>query len=155
MGRPVSVGIVLCALGLASSAPQSSAPLRQSEVRDGIGELRRSVHDAAAFLVKVQPEEINDEALFFEGQRRRLSGVVALARCVESVNDTLPATQEKAHVASSLRALVAELSEAARGITSLERAHQSGSLLLASKAFDAFDKAQARPAVGVGEAIAP
>ena len=155
MGRTVGVAIVLSALGLACAAPLTQSPLRQIEVREGITELRRSVHDAAALLVKVQREDINDEAIFFEGQRRRLRCVIALARCVESVNDTLPSTQEKAQTAASLRALIAELSETAHGLTSLEQSHQRGSLLLASKSFEAFDKAQVRPAVSVSEAITP
>ena len=155
MIRSASVAIVLCALGLGFSAPQSQSPLRQPEVREGIGELRRSVHEAAAFLAKIQPDEINDEAIFFDGQRRRLRGVIALARCVETVNDTLPASHEKAQTASSLRALITELSEAVHGLTSLEQSHQRGSSLLASKSFEAFDKVHVRPAVSVSEAITP
>ncbi len=106
-------------------------------------------------MAKFNRDEINDEAIFFDGQRRRLRGVIALARCVETVNVTLPASHEKAQTAASLRALIAELSEAAHGLTSLEQSHRSGSLLLASKSFEAFDKAQARPAVSVSEAITP
>jgi len=106
-------------------------------------------------LAKFNRDEINDEAIFFDGQRRRLRGVIALARCVETVNVTLPASHEKAQTAASLRALIAELSEAAYGLTSLEQSHRGGSLLFASKSFEAFDKAQARPAVSVSEAITP
>ena len=96
-------------------------------------------------LRNLNRDEINDEAIFFDGQRRRLRGVIALARCVETVNDTLPASHEKAQTAASLRAVIAELSEAAHGLTSLEQSHRGGSLLFASKSFEAFDKAQARP----------
>ena len=155
MIRSVSGAIILCALGFVLPASQSQSPLRQQEVREGIGELRRSVHGAAAFLAKINRDEINDEAIFFDGQRRRLRGVIALARCVETVNDTLAASHEKAQTAASLRALIAELSEAAHGPTSLEQSHRGGSLLFASKSFEAFDKAQSRSAVSVSEATTP
>ncbi len=55
---------------------------------------------------------------------------------MESANDTLPATQEKAQTAASLRALISELSEAALGLTSIEQSQQRGSQLLASKSFE-------------------
>jgi len=155
MGRAVSLGILLCAIGVGLSAPSSQSQLRQQEVRDAIGELRRSVHDVAALLARIRPDEINDEAIFFDGQRRRLHGVIAVAKCVESVNDSLPATQEKARTAASLGLLIAELSEAAHGIKSLEQARQRGSSLLASKSFESFDKVHVRPAVSVSEAVTP
>lgn len=147
--------MVLCAIGVGFSAPTSQSPLRQQEVREAVSELRRSVQDVGTFLARIRRDDINDEAIFFDGQRRRLHGIIAVARCVESVNDTLPATQEKARAAASLRLLITELSEAAHDLKSIERAHQRGSSLLASKSFESFDKAQGRPAVSVSEAITP
>lgn len=155
MGRFTSVAMIFCAIGVGLSAPSAQLPLRQQEVRDAVSELRRSVNDVATLLARIRPDEINDEAIFFEGQTRRLYGIIAVARCVEAVNDTLPATQEKTRTAASLRLLITELSEAAHGLKSIEQARQRGSSLLASKSFESFDKAQARPAVSVSEAITP
>jgi hypothetical protein len=66
MSRSVSVGILMCALGVGFAAPESQLPLRQGEAREGIEELRRSVHEAAACVVKAQRDDINDDAICFD-----------------------------------------------------------------------------------------
>ena len=67
MLRSVCGAIVLCALGVGFSAPEFQSPLRQVEVRKGIEELYRSVHEAAAFVLKAQRDDINDDAICFDG----------------------------------------------------------------------------------------
>ena len=155
MGRFVSVAIALGAFSLGISAPQSAVPLRQQELEEGIGELRRSMSDVAISLFRVQRDDINDEALFFEGQRRRLRGILALVRCVESVNDVMPPSRDKTALAACLRTVSGELSLAAQRVRSLQSANDHGHSLFATKAFQPFDKLREQPNLGVAESVAP
>lgn len=155
MGKFMTVSVALCCLTVGFAAPTSSSQMGQREVKQAIGELRRAVSDAALFLSRVRQDEINDSGLFFEGQRQRLRGISALARCVEVVNDATPASRDKALVASALRSLVAELTESATSLTSVQEAHSRATALLASKSFEAFDRAQGLPQIGVDESIVP
>lgn len=155
MGKLVSVALVVGCLTLSFAAPAESSRISQREVNDGIRELRRAIGDAAMFLSRSRQEDINDARLFFEGQRQRINGLAALARCVESVNDSAPASKEKALVAGALRSLISELNARAVSLNSLHEARDCAAALLASKSFEAFDRAQNRPQIGVDESIIP
>ena len=155
MGKFISVSVALCCLTLAFAAPTSSSQMGQRDVREAVGELRRAVGDAAIFLSRVRQDEINDSGIFFEGQRQRVRGLAALARCVEVVNDATPPSRDKALVAAALRSLVVELSEIATSLTSIQEAHKRAAEMLGSKSFEAFDRAQGRPRIGVDESIVP
>lgn len=145
--------LALCCLAYTFAAPTASSPMSQREVRVALVELRRAIGDAASFWSRVRSEDINDEALFFEGQRQRLRGLCALARCVESVNDSAQPSRDKALIAAGLRSLGSEM--IGGSFASLEAAHKLGRALLATKSFDAYDRSQARPNVGVDEIIVP
>lgn len=155
MGRFVSVAIALGAFGLAVSAPQSETPLRQQELEEGIGEVRRSMSDVAISLSRVQRDDVNDEELFLEGQRRRLRGILALVRCVESVNDGMPPSRDKTALGASLRSVSGELAQAAQRVRSLQSANDYGHSLSRTKAFQAYDKHRTQPNLGVAESIVP
>jgi hypothetical protein len=145
--------VSLCCLAFTFAAPTASSPMSQRDVRDAVVELRTAIGDAASFWARVRPEDINDEALFFEGQRQRMQGLCALARCVESINDSVQPSRDKALIAAGLRSLVSEMSGGS--FASLEAAHRLGTALRASKSFDAYDRSHVRPNIGVAEVIVP
>ena len=155
MSRFVSFAMIVCAFGFGVTAPQSSTPLNQQDLEEGIGEVRRSMSDVATTLSRITGDAINDEEIFFEGQRRRLRGILALVRCIEAVNDGMPPSRDKATVAICLRALSGEISQAVSGIRSLESANDHGHRLLTSKAFAPLDATRAQPKLSVGESIVP
>lgn len=155
MGKLLTVALAVGCLTISFAAPSESSRLTQREVRDGIRELRRAVSDAAIFLSRARPEEINDEKIFFEGQRQRLQGLTALVRCVEAVNDSTPASRDKTLIASALRSLGNELTARAASLRSVQEAHDCAAALLATKSFETFDRAQNLPKIGVDESIVP
>ena len=155
MSRFVSVTMVLGALGFGMTAPQSVTPLKQQDLEEGVEEVRRAMSDVATTLSRIQRDAINNEEVFFEGQRRRLRGILALVRCVETVNDGMPPSRDKATVAICLRAVSGEISQAVSGVRSLESANDHGHRLLTSKAFAPLDATRAQPKLSVGESIVP
>lgn len=155
MNRFVSVVIIVYAFGFGVTAPQSVTPLKQHDLEEGIGEVRRAMSDVATTLSRIQREAINDEEIFFEGQRRRLRGILALVRCVEMVNDGMPASRDKAMVATCLRVVSGEISQAVSGVRSIESANDHGHRLFTSKAFAPLDATRAQPKLSVGESIVP
>lgn len=155
MGRSASIGLLFCALGMGFGAPESLAPLRQEELGDGVDELRRAISDIAFSLSRIEREGINSEDIFFEGQRRRLRGLLALARCVEFANDGMRASRDKAVLSACLSSLRSELSQAAHEVRSIQSANEHGHKLTRTGAFRPLDKTRPQQSVGVGESIAP
>lgn len=155
MGRFASIAVVLGMFTFGFSAPQSVAPVRHEQLEEAIGEFRRAMSDVGVSLSRIKREDINDEQIFLEGQRRRLRGILAVARCIEAVNDGMPASRDKAMLAACLRSVSVELSQAAQDVRSIQSANDHGHTLFASKAFQPLDRSRDQPNVSVRESIVP